>query len=83
MDGVERTQILLTEDQARRLRTLARRRGMSMVALIRDAVERAYPRPGHGDERWSNAPAAAGGFRSGVSDVGAEQDRELGDAIEG
>lgn len=83
MDGVERTQISLTEDQARRLRTLARRRGTSMAALIRDAVDRAYPQPARADERWANALAAVGGFRSDVSDVSAEHDRELGDVFEG
>ncbi|MGA3057518.1 MAG: CopG family transcriptional regulator [Candidatus Limnocylindrales bacterium] len=81
MQGVERTQISLTEEQSRRLRGLARRKHTSMAALIRDAVDRAYPPPGRADERWARALAAVGGFRSGSSDISAEHDRELGEAF--
>ena len=81
MPDVERTQISLTEEQARRLRGLARRKHTSMAALIRDAVDRAYPPPGPADTGWSKALAAIGGFRSGSSDVGTEHDRELGEAF--
>lgn len=81
MPLVERTQISLTEEQARRLRRLAERRGTSMAALIRDAVDRAYPPPGVGDDRWEKALAAVGGFRSGQTDAGVEHDRELADAF--
>lgn len=35
-----RTQILLTEDQVRRLRRLAQERSISMSALVREIVER-------------------------------------------
>jgi hypothetical protein len=78
---VERTQISLTDEQARRLRGLARRRHTSMAALIRDAVDRAYPEAGQTDERWQKALASVGGCRSGASDVSAEHDRELGEAF--
>jgi len=81
MPGVERTQISLTEEQAQRLRGLARRRRTSMAALIRDAVDRAYPPPGRTDGRWSKALNAVGGFHSGSSDVSVEHDRELGEAF--
>ena len=81
MASVERTQISLTDEQARRLRGLARRRHTSMAALIRDAVDRVYPEAGHTDERWQKALASVGGFRSGVSDVSAEHDRELDEAF--
>lgn len=81
MQGVERTQISLTEEQSRRLRGLARRKHTSMAALIRDAVDRAYPPPGRADEGWARALAAVGGFRSGSSDISAEHDRELGEAF--
>ena len=81
MPLVERTQISLTEEQGRRLRVLAQRRGTSMAALIRDAVDRAYPPPGRDDDRWDKALAAVGGFRSGKTDVGVEHDRELADAF--
>ncbi len=53
-----------------------------MAALIREAVDRAYPPPDRVDERWSKALAAVGGFRSGMSDVSVEHDRDLGDAFD-
>jgi hypothetical protein len=53
-----------------------------MAALIRDAVDRSYPPPDRTDERWSKALSAVGGFRSGVPDISAEHDRELGDAFD-
>jgi len=81
MPLVERTQISLSEEQARRLRGLAQRRGTSMAALIRDAVDRAYPPPDRADDRWDQALAAVGGFRSGKTDAGVEHDRELADAF--
>jgi hypothetical protein len=52
-----------------------------MAALIRDAVDRAYPPSDRADRRWSTALASVGGFRSGVADVSAEHDRELGEAF--
>lgn len=82
MHGVERTQISLTEEQARRLRSLARKRGTSMAALIRDAVDRAYPAPGRTDARWESALASVGGFHSAMSDVSSEHDRELNEAFD-
>lgn len=83
MGTMERTQISLTEAQARRLRRLAQRRRTSMAALIRDAVDRVYPEPGGGDDRWAVAIAGAGGFHSGRADVSVEHDRDLADAFEG
>ena len=78
---VERTQISLTEEQARRLRRLARRHRTSMAALIREAVDRAYPPTGTEDARWETALSAVGGFHSGRTDISTEHDRELGDAF--
>lgn len=81
MHDVERTQISLTNEQARRLRDIARRRRTSMAALIRDAVDRAYPAPSPANARWDTALAAIGGFHSGAGDIAAEHDRELGEAF--
>jgi Ribbon-helix-helix protein, copG family len=53
MPTVERTQISLDAAQASRLRRLARERGTSMAALIRAAVDRAYPVD---DNRSPNRP---------------------------
>ena len=52
-----------------------------MAALIRDAVDRAYPPPRRTDERWVTALAAVGGFHSGRADISVEHDRDLADAF--
>ena len=80
--GMERTQISLTEEQAGRLRRLARRKQTSMAALIREAVDRTYPSRDRPDERWSIALAALGGFHSGRADISVEHDRDLAEAFD-
>jgi RecA/RadA recombinase len=75
-----RTQIQLTEEQARRLRDEARRSGQSMAELIRQSVDRLL-------EQGAASPAGAvsrlsaleviGGFRSGKSDVAVKHDDYL------
>jgi hypothetical protein len=79
--AVDRTQISLTSAQARKLRGLARRRGTSMAALIREAIDRTY---GGTDEeaRWRRALDSIGGFRSNRSDVSERHDDALADAYE-
>ena len=73
MPVVERTQISLDAAQAARLRRLARERGTSMAALIREAVERAYPVASDDsiEARWERLLAFVEntGLRSGLSDV--------------
>jgi Arc/MetJ-type ribon-helix-helix transcriptional regulator len=78
---VERTQISLTSQQARELRRLARARGPSMAALIREAVDRAYGDSGD-SERWRRALDDIGGFRSDRSDVSERHDEALADAFD-
>jgi Ribbon-helix-helix protein, copG family. len=82
MPTVERTQISLDAAQASRLRRLARERGTSMAALIRAAVDRAYPVDDNSslDARWERAIAAVGGFHGNGSNVGEEHDRYLEEA---
>lgn len=79
---MERTQISLTSGQARELRRLARMRGTSMAALIREAVDRTYGASGHEPTRWERALASVGGFRSGRLDVSEHHDELLADAYE-
>jgi predicted DNA-binding protein len=82
---VERTQISLTSEQANRLRRIASRRGTSMAALIREAVDRVMPNddsPGE-DERWAQALAAVGTFRGDGANVSVEHDRFLDQAFGG
>lgn len=80
---MERTQISLTEEQATRLRRLARRRRSSMAALIREAVDRVYPEDRSVDEMWDRALESVGGFRDrgGRHDVSIRHDDYLDDAF--
>lgn len=81
MSTVERTQISLDAAQAARLRRLARERGTSMAALIRDAVEQVYP--DSADEslraRWTRAVRAVreGGLHSDRTDTAERHDDYL------
>jgi Ribbon-helix-helix protein, copG family len=73
-----RTQVSLTEEQMARLRREARRRGVSLAAVVRDAVDRAVP-----DEdvaridRLERALRAAGSVASGTGDVAVRHDDVL------
>jgi hypothetical protein len=71
-----RTQIQLTEDQARELKRIAAERGISVSAVIREAVEKAVT-VDDGPARRRRALNAVGRFRSGKKDVGTEHDRYL------
>jgi len=87
MPTVERTQISLDAAQAARLRRLARERGTSMAALIRDAVERTYPdsEADSRDARWARALAVIGSVRSdpvGAGGVSSRVDDEFAESIE-
>jgi len=77
-----RTQIQLTEEQAARVKRLAAERGVSMAALIREAVDRIAGEGSNEDEKWERAMAAVGKFRDkdGATNVGEEHDRYLEEA---
>jgi len=76
-----RTQISLTDDQMRRLRSEARRRGVPIAAVVRDAVDRVVPGgTTTRDEAFSRAIAAAGRFNSVTGDVAARHDEIAGEA---
>ena len=73
-----RRQVSLTEEQMARLRREARRRGVSLAAVVRDAVDRTVP----DDEtarlaRLARALRAAGSVASGSGDVAARHDDVL------
>jgi hypothetical protein len=75
-----RTQISLTEPQMRRLRRAARERGVSMAAVLRDALDRSLPEAD--DEslaRQRRAFALAGAFESGRPDTAERHDDVLAD----
>ena len=75
-----RTQIQLTERQARELRRIAAKEGVSMAEIIRRAVD-AKIRGGTGEGPWGErvrrAQAAMGKFRSGLKDVAERHDDYL------
>ena len=71
-----RTQISLTDDQMRRLRAEARRRHVSIAAVIRDAVEARVP-PDDWDEVTERAMAVVGKYDSGYTDIAENHDLYL------
>ena len=80
-----RTQIQLTEEQARRLRRVARERGISMAEMIRRCVDK-----GLGDqapsrsESYARASELLGRFpdREEAPDLATEHDRFLEEVFE-
>jgi len=80
-----RTQIQFTKTQSSRLKTLASSRGLSVADLVRRAVDTLL-RSGVSidiEEKRRRAVAAAGRFRSGVSDLSVNHDRYLEDSFSG
>lgn len=76
-----RTQISLTEDQMRRLRREARRRGVPIAEVVRDAVDRLVPTdPGNRQARLERALSAVGRFRSDSGDASARHDEIAGES---
>lgn len=77
-----RTQIQLTEQQARTLKRLAAERGTSMAALIRDAVERLSGELEARDPR-ERARAAIGAFAGDGANTAEDHDRHLDEIYSG
>ena len=73
-----RTQIQLTEEQARALKVLSAREGVSMAELIRQAVERVIARDNQA-EKWRPASALVGRYSGGPTDVSTRHDEYLAD----
>ncbi len=74
-----RTQIQLTEKQARELKELAAKQHVSVAELIRqsiDATLRSLESPSR-EEIWRRAKAASGRFSSGYSDISINHDKYL------
>ena len=79
-----RTQVQLTEEQARALRNLASIRQVSIAELIRQSVD-ALVRSSteiDAEERRRRAIAAAGRFHSGESDISTKHDQYLVEALQ-
>ena len=80
-----RTQVQLTEEQARVLKNLASIRQVSVAELIRQSVDALIrsSREIDAEERRRRAIAAAGRFHSGASDISAKHDEYLVEAFQG
>ena len=78
-----RTQIQLTERQARRLKKLAAAQGRSMADLIRRSVDAmlAQPDADVDEARRTRALRAAGRFRSRIRDLSSRHDRHLAEIL--
>jgi predicted Ser/Thr protein kinase len=77
-----RTQIQLTEEQAKKIKKIAASRGVPMAEVIRDAVDGVI-RSGAGtvsEERRKRALEIVGKFRSGKRDVSKKHDAYLTEA---
>jgi hypothetical protein len=73
-----RTQVSLTEDQMRRLRGEARRRHVSLAAVVREAVDRVVPDPEtQRSGRLDALLSIAGSAASGTGTVAARHDDVL------
>jgi len=79
-----RTQIQLTEEQAKKVKRIAARRGVPMAEVIRDAVEEVIRSNRHGvrEEKRKQAVEILGKFRSGKRDVSKKHDAYLSEAFE-
>ena len=75
-----RTQIQLTERQARELKRMAAREGVSMAEVVRRAVD-AKIQEGSGEVPWEErvrrALAVMGKFKSGIRDLSTNHDKYL------
>ena len=76
-----RTQIQLTEEQAKALKMLAHAQNVSMAELIRQSLDefiwRSENRQPDREEMKRRAVAAIGRFNSGLPDVSREHDKYL------
>lgn len=78
-DTMHRMQIQFTEAQVATLRRLARRRGISIAALVREATQALIERGDVHAERRAQAREVVGRYASGRHDIAREHDRELGE----
>ncbi len=81
-----RTQIQLTEQQARRLRARAREQGVSLAEMVRRCVDKGLTEEADQDREalYDRAARLVGRFvdRKGARDIAARHDRYLDEAFE-
>jgi hypothetical protein len=74
-----RTQVQLTDEQARWLRRVAQRQGISISEVVRQMVEKRMTAEEEMDP-WERASALIGRYHSGLSDVSSRHDHYLDEA---
>lgn len=74
-----RTQVQLTKEQAKALKQLAARRGVSMAELVREGVDRVLDTDDY-EVRWRRALSVIGKFRGDGANVSEEHDKYLEEA---
>ena len=77
-----RTQIQLTAEQSRQVKTVAKEENVSMAQVIRDAIDawlEQRSKPSAAD-RWERSSSVVGKFCSGVSDIAENHDAYLAEA---
>jgi len=79
-DGMIRLQVQLTPAQARSVKEIAHERGMSVAAVIREAIDRFVAEPASGDAIWQEALSVVGKYRGDGRNVAVEHDRYLEEA---
>jgi len=80
-----RTQIQLSEEQARHLRAMARREGVSMAEIVRRCIDTTLQgRNADAGRKYEAARKVVGRFvdRSGARDISARHDDYLDEAFE-
>lgn len=78
-----RTQIQLTDEQASRVKRIARRRGVSMATVVRDAIDRLEDGlETQQAQSWARFRAAVGAFHGGDGDVSDHHDELLAAAYQ-
>jgi hypothetical protein len=79
-----RTQIQLTEEQAKRVKKIAAHQGVPMAEVIRDAIEKALRSDTRTipEDRRKRALEIVGKFRSGKKDTSKKHDAYLTEAFE-
>ena len=84
MPSYIRTQVQLTEEQARALKARARDEERSMADLVRESVSEYLARRPARDRRslLGRARALTGRFHSGYTDVAENHDRHLDEAFD-
>jgi Ribbon-helix-helix protein, copG family len=76
-----RMQIQVTREQAAELRRRARKRGVSVAALVREALDRELSRDESLDEAWARALSVVGSGRGDGTNVAERHDEFLAEAF--